>query len=329
MFRDLDGGELRTYKGSVHEPPGFDEFWRSTLASSKSAGAAPQFADAAIQLETVQTWDVSFSGYGGQPVKAWLQAPRVRRGPLPCVVEFVGYGGGRGLPPQWLQWPSAGYAHMVVDVRGQGSGWRTGDTPDCDPEGSPPHHPGFVTLGITRPERYYYRRVFADAICAIDAARQHDAVDSRRLGVRGTSQGGGIALAAAGLVPDLFFVIVDMPFLCDIPRAVQVAEQPPYTEIGGYLAAHRLHAQAAIDTLSYFDGVNFAKRGRSSALFAVAHMDTTCPPSTVFAAYNSYAGAKQLIEWEYNDHEGGDVFQFMRELEFLAGLLAASAPATG
>ena len=86
------------------------------------------------------------------------------------VVEYIGYGGGRGLPIDWLLCASAGYAHFVMDTRGQGSAWSKGDTPDLESDGGNPHFPGFMTRGVLDPKTYYYRRVFTDAVRAVEAA---------------------------------------------------------------------------------------------------------------------------------------------------------------
>jgi len=70
----------------------------------------------------------------------------------------------------------------------------------------------------------------------------------------------------------------------------------------------------------HFDGFNFAVRANSRALLSVGLMDFTCPPSTVFAAYNHYAGEKEIKVWSYNDHEGGESFQMIEKMKFLTGL---------
>ena len=114
-----------------------------------------------------------------------------------------------------ILWAAAGYAHLVMDTRGQGSGWSTGDT--ANPVGSPPAHPGFMTQGILDPHGYYYRRVFVDAVRAVDAVRTHEAVDDSRIAVTGGSQGGGMTLAVAGLVPEIFAALPDVPFLWRLP----------------------------------------------------------------------------------------------------------------
>jgi cephalosporin-C deacetylase len=74
------------------------------------------------------------------------------------------------------------------------------------------------------------------------------------------------------------------------------------------------------NTLDYFDGVNFSTRANAPALFSVGLMDMTCPPSTVFAAYNHYTGEKQITVWPFNQHEGGQTFQSIEKLTFLKNL---------
>lgn len=200
---------------------------------------------------------------------------------------------------------ASGFAHFLMDTRGQGSSWSIGET--ADSHGSDPHIPGFMTKGVLRPETYYYRRVFTDAVRAIDAVRTLHLVDAARVGVVGSSQGGGISLAATALVGDLEASIFFVPFLCDFPRATIITDSDPYKEIGRYLATHRDHGERVHETLAYFDGVNFAKRASTPGRFTASLMDPVCPPSTVYGAFNNYAGEKSITLWEYNGHEGGGI----------------------
>jgi cephalosporin-C deacetylase len=267
----------------------------------------------------VETLDVEFSGFGGERIKGWLLIPRVRGeggGRVPCVVEYIGYGGGRGFPTDWLLWSAAGYAHLVMDTRGQGSVWSPGDTPDPEREGTNPHHPGFMTRGILDPRTYYYRRLYTDAVRAVECARAHPAIDPGRILCTGGSQGGGVALAVAGLCGDLTAVLPDVPFLCHFRVATEITDRDPYKEIGRYCTIHRTDIARVFSTLAYFDGVNFAARAQAPALFSVGLMDEVCPPRTVFAAYNHYAGRKEIRVWKYNGHEGGQSFQTLEKLEF-------------
>jgi len=320
MLFDMPLEKLRMYLPTREEPPDFDSFWRKTLEEAWAHPLDARFEPVDYGLRTVEAFDVTFSGYAGQPVKGWLLLPRQREAPLPCVVEYIGYGGGRGFPLDWLLWSSVGYAHLIMDTRGQGSTWLHGDTPDPEPEGSSAHHPGFMTRGILDPRTYYYRRVFTDGVRAVEAAQAHPAVDGGRIAITGGSQGGGITVAVSGLSPAVKISMPDVPFLCHYRRATEMTDAAPYSEIAKYCLIHRNKIDTVFETLSYFDGVNFAARATTNALYSVGLMDLICPPSTVFAAYNYHAGPKEIRVWRYNNHEGGGSHQSVEKVRFLTGL---------
>jgi cephalosporin-C deacetylase len=322
-FFDMPLDELKRYKPTREEPANFDAFWSDTLDLAGQYPLAARFDAVDFGLRTLETYSVTFNGYGGHPIKGWFLLPCQRVGLLPVVVEFIGYGGGRAFPLDWLLWSSAGYAHLVMDTRGQGSTWSPGDTPDPETDGGNAQVPGFMTRGILSPNTYYYRRLFTDGVRAVEAARTHPAVDAARVAVTGGSQGGGIALAVSALSPHVTAAMPDVPFLCHYRRATHIVATSPYSEIATYCKIHRDQVATVFNTLSYFDGLNFAARAKSPALFSVGLMDDICPPSTVFAAYNHYSGPREITVWEYNNHEGGGTFQSLEKLKFLQQTLLA------
>ncbi|MGW1230644.1 acetylxylan esterase [Streptomyces sp. NPDC002530] len=303
---DLPLDELRAYRPESTEPDDFDAFWRRTLDEAAAYPLDAEFTPYDAALTQVDVYDVSFAGWGGHRIRAWLNVPAGAEGPLPTVVNYLGYGGGRGLPHDHLVWAAAGCATLVVDTRGQGavSGHSAGST--ADPTGGDnPQSPGFMTRGILDPDTYYYRRVFTDAVRALDVAAAHPAVDADRIVVYGGSQGGGIAQAVAGLSPRVRAAFVDVPFLTHYRRAVEITDKDPYQEIVRFLSTQHGHAEQVFRTLAYFDGISFAARAQMPALYSVALMDPICPPSTVFAAYNNWAGPKEIEVYPWNGHEGG------------------------
>ncbi|GAA5038650.1 acetylxylan esterase [Microbacterium fluvii] len=317
---DLSPAELETYAPDVREPADFDDFWSTTLTEARAHGDDVTVVAEASPFRTLEVFDVTFPGFAGDPIKAWLTLPVGIDGPLPAVVEYNGYGGGRGLPVERLGWASAGYAHLFMDTRGQGSMWGSGgDTPD--PHGTGPSSTGFMTRGIESPADYYYRRVFTDAVRAVDAVRQLPGIDTEHIAVVGGSQGGGIALAAGALADGVTAVLTDVPFLCHFERAVGMTGGDPYQEVVRYLSVHRGAEDRVFETLSYFDGVNMARRATAPALFSVGLLDPICPPSTVYAAFNHYAGAtKQIAVYPHNEHEGGQSHQWLRQTEFVTSV---------
>jgi len=304
MLTDLPEADLWAYRSSAAEPADFDEFWSRTLAEANEHPLEVTMEPFDSGLATVDVFDVAFAGFGGHRISAWLLVPKNAGERMPGVVHYAGYGGGRGAPHEHLLWSAAGYAHLVMDTRGQGSGHRAGST--GDPVGpSGPSNPGVMTRGIESPDDYYYRRLFVDAVRAVDVLASVPGVDASRIATYGASQGGAIALAAAALRTDVAATVALVPFLSDVRRASLITDEHPYRELGGYLAVHRHAAERVFETISYFDGVNMAKRVTNPTWMSAALMDAICPPSTVFGAFHNLAGESHMTVWSYNGHEGG------------------------
>lgn len=266
--------------------------------------------------------DVTFSGADGHPIRAWFIAPRdAAPRMLACRVTFVGYGGGRGLPLDHTAYAAAGHAVLVMDSRAQGGEWAMGATGDPGGGTSASEHPGVMTRGIAERDTYYYRRLYVDAVRAVESAAEHPLVDPDRIGVAGHSQGGGLAIAAAALLPERVRVChAGMPFLCGIRRSLEVAGEPPYTEVVEYLRLQPQLAEAALATLDQIDCAHLASRVRARSLWCVGLMDPICPPSGVFAAFNALAAEKEIAVFPYSEHEIPQVHAERQLAEFTSAV---------
>ncbi|QOT15962.1 MULTISPECIES: acetylxylan esterase [Paenarthrobacter] len=331
---DLPLEQLRDYTSSAVQPADLQPFWDRTIEEARQFSLDATFEPVDNYLAVIDTFDVTFSGFGGHRIKGWLHLPaHLQPGQrLPVVVEFIGYSGGRGLANQNTRWAQAGYAHFIMDSRGQGYGGVSGDTPDPHSSAGDVAYAGLMTRGIRHQDDYYFRRVYVDAFRAVEAAQSHPAVDPSKVVLTGISQGGGITVATAGLaagrLDGVIAAMPDVPFLQDFPRAIDITPRGPYPEIASFLGRHRDRYEAMLAVLNYFDGVHLGKAATVPALFSAAQMDDICPPSTVFAGYNSYGLSggtpeKDIEVYRFNNHEGGQEHHWIKQLQFLRKLLSS------
>jgi cephalosporin-C deacetylase len=296
--------ELQSYQPILTKKADFEDFWSNTLKINIDLQPKVTLVREISPIDQFDIFDLTVEGFNREPIKGWFISPKNLSSPQPTMVSYDGYGGGRGNPQEWLYWPSCGFPTIVMDTRGQGGGYRRADTPD----GSYPRDSqasGFMTMGILNPETYYYRRVFADAVAFIRAAKQLPNVDSSRIITVGGSQGGGISIAATALSGEVFATMPDVPFLCHYQRAIEMVDTYPYQEIVNYCKIHRSKVLEVMSTLSYFDCMNFASITKAPALFSVGLHDPVCPPETIYAAINHWQGPTEVQVWSFNTHEGG------------------------
>jgi cephalosporin-C deacetylase len=296
---DMPLEQLREYRTETAALAELDTWWAQRLAAARSAARPPELTRYEADLfEPVEAYDVSFSGAGGDRIRAWYLRPS-GGGSVPVVVRFIGYGGGRGLPAEHMLLPALGYAMFVMDTRGQGGRWSVGATW--------PANSRVMTQGIERPEDYYYTALFTDAVRAVETAAELGgelAGPAAWLAVTGASQGGGLALAAAALAPELVTVChADVPFLCDIQRGITLTDAAPYSEVPEFLAQNTSLIPAALETLKYVDCALLARWITAECLLSTGLMDMTCPPSTVFAAYNEITSGKDIAVYPFSEHQ--------------------------
>ena len=190
MLNDWPLDVLQRYLPEIAEPPGLADFWDRTLHETRLMISVRAFELVDTGLTLVDTYDVTFAGYGGQEVRGWLRVPAGTETPLPTVDRLPGIRRRPRTRPRADHLASRRIRAPAHGHAGQGSVWKIGATPDAEP-GSNPEQPGFMTRGILSPESYYYRRLITDAVRAVEAAAAHPLVDAARIVVNGGSQGGG------------------------------------------------------------------------------------------------------------------------------------------
>ncbi len=236
---------------------------------------------------------------------------------FPAVAMFHGY---RGHCGDWygkLPYPMAGMCIAAMDVRGQ-SGL---SVDNMQVQGNTFY--GHIIRGADEdsPDKLLFRRIFLDTAQLVRVLMTMPFVDGDNIGATGFSQGGGLALACAALEPRVKIVAAGYPFLCDYRRVWELDyAKDAYQELETYFRLkdpmHRREREFW-ERLGYIDVQYLVPRIKAETVFFTGLMDTVCPPSTQFAAYNKITAPKSMILYPDFGHEtlpdaDEQVFQLMR-----------------
>ncbi|OPA73950.1 acetylesterase [Paenibacillus selenitireducens] len=292
--------ELENYKPDVTTPEDLDVFWSKVLEETRNTPLHSSRERMDTPMSGVDAYHVVYQGIDGTPIHGHYMVPTVfGKTSYPCIVNYHGYHGNKGLPEHFAAYLMSGFAVFSIDVRGQ-----SGDTGDLTPQ-QQGKTSGWMTKGILSPEDSYYKWIITDAIRAIDWVREQPEVDADRVGVVGGSQGGGLALAVSALGCRHAFAVADIPNMCHLDWAV-FNSSGSISEVATYVAQYPDHLQAALRTLSYFDNKNLADRIEIPILVCVGFKDPICPPESVYAMYNRVSAPKQIINYPFSGHWPGD-----------------------
>ncbi len=311
--------QLRAYQGRNPRPADFDEYWDRAIAEMKAIKANVELIPhTEIETPFAECFDLYFTGVGGARVYAKYLRPKQAAKPHPAVVLFHGYSGSSGDWVDKLGYVAMGYSVAALDCRGQGGrsedvGGVKGNTLQ-----------GHIIRGLDdAPEKLLFRQIFLDTAQLAGIVMEMPEVDATRVGATGGSQGGGLTLACASLEPRIARAAPMFPFLCDYQRVWEMdLAIGAYEEIRGYFRRfdpRHEHEQALFTKLGYIDCQHLAPRIKAKTLMLTGLMDTICPPSTQFAAYNKITAEKDVIFYPDYGHEGlpggsDTVFRFMSGL---------------
>ena len=289
---------------TVERPADFDEFWAETFAGlpdpAPELTRVPHLSD-----DRVDTFDLRFTSYQGVRIAAWFCVPRDAQGPLPGILNIPGYIS-EPMPPRGFA--ERGYAALAIAPRGK---LRSNEVFN-------PGYPGLLTHDIADHYTYGYRGFYVDTVRALDVLAGLPGVDPDRLGVQGSSQGGGLGVVTAALRPELVKAVAcGAPYLCGIRECVGLTRSYPYEEITEYLHVHPSHAEDVWRTVAYYDGLNFAPAVRAPILIYLGLRDDVCPPESGLALHRALSGPKELHTFPNSGHHAGLHWIFPKVEAFL------------
>jgi len=300
---DMPLAQLKTYMGVNECPTDLDAFWDRSIAEMEALGTGCELIPSKFQVPGSECFDLWFTGMGGARIHAHFARPKNAEGKLPAVVKFHGYSGDCGGFDSVIGYSGAGFVVASLDCRGQG-----GLSEDSIPvKGNTLH--GHIIRGLEDvPEKLYFRNVFLDCAQLTRIIMALPYVDETRVGACGGSQGGGLTLACAALTPTLNRAAPCFPFLCDYRRVWDMdLDVAAYAELREYFRhSDPLHEREAetFTKLGYIDNHNLAHRIKCKVRMFTGLMDTICPPSSQFAAFNRITSEKEVVLYPDFGHEG-------------------------
>jgi cephalosporin-C deacetylase len=294
--------DLRKYEGVNPRPKDFDDFWRNAISEMKAIEPEVELKLSKFQVPFAECYDLFFTGVKGARIHAKYLKPKHAEGKHPAVLQFHGYSSNSGDWYDKLQYAALGFSVFAMDCRGQGGlsedvGGVKGNTLQ-----------GHIVRGLgDEPDKLLYRDIFLDAAELAGIAFDMEDIKDSSVYAMGYSQGGAITLACAALEPRISKLAPVYPFLCDYKRVWEMdLVRDAYLELSQYFRSFdptHEREQEIFEKLGYIDVQNLVGRINGKVLFTTGLMDTICPPSTQFAAYNKIKAWKEHIIYPDYGHE--------------------------
>ncbi len=293
VFRNMK--QVKGLAGAAFDPAGikpvcklpddFDEFWQ---AGRKEAAAIPldmkitpmpQFSD-----ELQDTFYIDYANVGDSRMYGFLCVPKGKKGPFPAMLFPPSGGLIKPTKPTNPKYAQRGILYLEMGIHDF--------DPLHPPEGIEKRGGLFYeTVGAPDREKYYFRRAILGLDRAIDYLASRPDFDGKHLVINSGSQGGGLALILARLNPRVSAISITKPAMCDLQSCLADRGNtwPP-------LVRPELQRTGEWVKMSeYFDAANFARGINVPVLANVGFIDSTCPPSSCYAAFNVIPSKNKIM----------------------------------
>jgi cephalosporin-C deacetylase len=282
------------YQSKVTKPTDFEAFWQGVWRQVEAIPLAPELVPDPLRTsDDIEVFQVFYDSLDQVRIGAWYCRPTHRAERSPAILFLPGY---QMDPPIPKEWARKGYLALSVAPRGKLRSTRQFN----------PGYPNLLTYNLVDRHTYAYRGFYVDAWRGIDFLLSRPEVDSTRIGVTGTSQGGGLTICTAAMRPEVRAAAAGAPYLCGFMDAIELTHTYPYEEINDYLHLHPGRRSMVEETLAYFDGINFADRITCPIIVNIGLQDNVCPPETGYALFSRIRTTdKRLYTYDGHGHDAG------------------------
>ena len=284
------------YRTRVTKPEDFDAFWDDVLRQASDIPLEAELIPDPLRTSNdVEVFQAFYTSLEHVRIAAWYCRPTRRAPRTPAIMFLPGY---QMDPPIPKEWARKGYIALSVAPRGKLRSNRQFN----------PGYPNLLTHNIVDRHTYAYRGFYVDTWRGIDFLLSRPEVDAARLGVTGSSQGGGLTITTAAMRREVRAAAAGAPYLVGYMDAIELTHTYPYDEINDYLRLHPERRRDVEATVAYFDGINFAGRIACPTIVNIGLQDNVCPPETGYALFDRIgAKDKHLYPYDGHGHDAGRV----------------------
>jgi cephalosporin-C deacetylase len=270
---------------SEAEPSDFDAYWSAQKAALATVPMSPNVSYRG-ENEYVKQYNYDIGLTDGKRAYGYLNIPK-GGGSYPAVIQ---------MPPYGSQANIVGDDNSLAERAGVISIY-------LNIHNNLPSQPGpqdYLEMNILDPNNYYLKYAILGVIRSIDYLKTRQDFNGQ-MGIIGVSQGGGLAILAAGIDNRINLLVNSYPALC----AHAAAKYNKPSGFPQYFDGARTVGQdpnAVLRTVKYFDAVTAAKRFKGVSWTMVAYRDDLVFPATSFEAYNQLKGQKIMTHLINNTH---------------------------
>lgn len=276
---------------STPEPPDFDAFWDEQKKRWRGLGQEIILRPVDSPREGVSCWDLTIRLKNETPVSGYLSLPQEATAETLPAILYV-HGAGVRSSSLSTSANAAALGFLALDINAHGL--PNGMTAEFYQDKSATDLANYRHQGADSRDDWYFRAMYLRVVTALDYLCARPEWNGRDLVLRGSSQGGGQALAGAGLDPRVTLVAASVPALCDL-TGDPGKRKPGWPQPGEPRHLDRERRSQILQTVGYFDGGNFARRIKAPVILSLGLADPTCPAVGIQATLNNLAGPARAL----------------------------------
>lgn len=277
---------------TVKDPADFDSFWNNAIAEARKISLDPKMTLLPERCTSdANVYHISFQNEAlNSRIYGILAVPK-KSGKYPAILRVPG----AGIRPYGGDSRTAGQGIITLEIGIHGIPVTLDPQVYTDLNGGP--LAGYWGIRMNDKNRHYYKRVYLGCVRAVDFIFSLPEFDGTNIAVTGGSQGGALTIVTAGLDKRIKYAAGMYPALCDHTGYLN-------KRAGGW--PHYFRNQepgpGEVETLAYFDVVNFARRVTVPGFYTWGFNDLTCPPTSMYSAYNMITAPKELALFQETGH---------------------------